>query len=62
MQHLVQRLDSLANTLNRQVQQTPNVENLQAAFAAALRAELNRAEGSTDDPQRTPGRWARSRS
>jgi hypothetical protein len=36
-QHLVQRLDGLANTLNRQIQQTPSVENLQAAFVAAIR-------------------------
>lgn len=63
-QHLVQRLDGLANTMNRLVQQTPNAENLQVAFAAALRAELSRGTSDTepDDPNRVPGRWARSRS
>lgn len=61
LQHLVQRLDSLANTMNRLVQQTPNTENLQTAFANALRAELAR-DSDPDDPTRAPGRWVRSRS
>jgi hypothetical protein len=61
-QHLVQRLDNLANTLNRQVQQMPSVENLQAAFTAALRAEMNRGDVEPDDPNRSPSRWVRSRS
>jgi hypothetical protein len=61
----VQRLDNLATTLNRQVQQMPSVENLQAAFAAALRAEANRgtaADAEPDDPSRASSRWIRSRS
>lgn len=62
-QHLVQRLDGLANTLNRLVQQTPSAENLQAAFTSALRVELARGtEPDPDDPNRAPGRWVRSRS
>lgn len=62
--HLVQRLDGLANTLNRLVQQTPSAENLQAAFTTALRAELSRSgsEPDADDPGRTSSRWVRSRS
>lgn len=47
--HLVQRLDGLANTLNRMVQQVPNVENLQTAFGAALRSELGRETGDGAD-------------
>ena len=39
------------------------VENLQAAFTSAMRAELARGgEPDPDDPNRTPGRWVRSRS
>ena len=47
LQHLVQRLDNLATTLNRMVQTLPTVENLQQAFTAALRAELNRQPGES---------------
>lgn len=42
LQHLIQRLDGLANTLNRLVQQSPNVETIQTAFSNALRGEVNR--------------------
>jgi chromosome segregation ATPase len=42
-QHLVQRLDGLATTLNRLSQQTPSVENLQHALSAAIRGEMTRA-------------------
>lgn len=42
LQHLIQRLDGLANTLNRLVQQSPNVESIQTAFTNALRDEVNR--------------------
>jgi chromosome segregation ATPase len=42
-QHLVQRLDGLANTLNRMSQQTPSVENLQHALTNAIRGELARS-------------------
>jgi hypothetical protein len=54
--HLVQRLDGLANTLNRMIQLAPNTENLEQAFAAALRSELGRIAGSgnSDRPERTP--------
>jgi hypothetical protein len=60
LQHLVQRLDSLANTLNRMIQNAPSTENLQQAFANAIRSELGR-DGSSDSsgvssPQ---GRWSR---
>ena len=55
-QHLVQRLDGLANTLNRLVQQTPSTENLQQAFTTALRAELAR----TPSEGETGSRWNRS--
>lgn len=66
-QHLVQRLDGLANTLNRLVQQTPNTENLQQAFTGALRAELARSpssptSSSESDPEpleRGSSRWTR---
>ncbi len=56
LQHLVQRLDGLANTLNRMIQLAPSTENLEQAFSAALRSELGRisGNGSTDRPERTP--------
>ena len=62
-QHLVQRLDGLANTLNRLVQQTPSTENLQQAFTGALRAELARSPSSPEpEPEpveRGASRWTR---
>jgi len=60
LQHLVQRLDNLATTLNRMVQVVPSTENLQQAFAAALRAELNRG-GAGDGAEGTAKRssWSR---
>jgi len=42
-QHLMQRLDSLATSMNRMSQQIPSVENLQHAFTNALRSELARS-------------------
>lgn len=63
LQHLVQRLDGLANTLNRIVQQAPNVENLQQAFTSALRAEMNRPQTEPSEPVTpAPARWSRQRS
>jgi methyl-accepting chemotaxis protein len=61
MQHLVQRLDGLANTLNRMIQNAPSTENLQQAFASALRAELARSE-SVDQPESpiARSRWSRT--
>lgn len=60
LQHLVQRLDSLANTLNRMVQTAPTTENLQQAFAAALRAELGRqSTGDATEPVGGRGPWSR---
>jgi methyl-accepting chemotaxis protein len=61
--HLVQRLDSLANTLNRLVQQAPSTENLQQAFTSALRAEIARPAPTEAEPNdRGVNRWSRSRS
>lgn len=60
LQHLVQRLDNLATTMNRVMQSTPTVENLQHAFTAALRAELSQHDGTT--PSSSPvrqGPWSR---
>jgi len=58
LQHLVQRLDSLATTLSRMVQTAPSTENLQQAFAAALRAENGRQSGDNEPALgRTP--WSR---
>ncbi len=66
LQHLVQRLDGLATTLNRLVQQAPNAENLQQAFTTALRSELGRtpstigaSSASGDDDVRTRDSWNR---
>ena len=67
LQHLVQRLDGLATTLNRLVQQAPNSENLQQAFTTALRSELGRtpsavgasAASGDDDDGRARGSWNR---
>lgn len=62
-QHLVQRLDSLATTLNRLVQQAPSTEGLQQAFASALRTELARPTPTdVDADDRVGNRWARNRS
>jgi hypothetical protein len=60
LQHLVQRLDNLATTMNRVMQQTPSTDNLQKAFAAALRAELGSADstGNSTSPVRQ-GPWTR---
>jgi len=60
LQHLVQRLDNLATTMNRVMQQTPSTENLQKAFAAALRAELGSGDGTASgtSPLRQ-GPWTR---
>jgi len=56
LQHLIQRLDNMTTTLNRLAQQTPSVDTLQQAFAAALRAELGR-----DATEQSTGRsgWLR---
>ncbi len=59
LQHLVQRLDSLANTLNRMVQTAPTTENLQQAFAAALRSEIGRQAGESAEPVSGRGPWSR---
>ena len=62
LQHLVQRLDGLANTLNRLVQQAPSTEALQQAFTTALRGELARTgatNSETDSGDRTASRWTR---
>ena len=62
LQHLIQRLDNVTTTLNRMVQQAPSTENMQQAFASALRSELGRgglAESSVETPtHRSP--WSRS--
>ncbi len=60
LQHLVQRLDGLANTLNHMIQTAPSTENLQRAFANAIRSEFGR-DGSTESPSvpSSPGRWSR---
>jgi chromosome segregation ATPase len=68
LQHLVQRLDGLANTLNRLVQHAPNSENLQQAFTTAIRSELGRQTGgidattepAADEDARSRGLWART--
>jgi len=59
LQHLVQRLDGLANTLNRLIQLSPNSENLEKAFTAALRSELGRTEPSSPDRPERPA-WSRT--
>lgn len=68
LQHLIQRLDGLANTLNRLVQQAPNSENLQQAFTTALRSELGnkprgigaRNEAVSEDDARSRDAWSRT--
>jgi len=63
LQHLVQRLDGLANTLNRLVQQAPNVENLQQAFTNALRTGTSQSPSDAAEPvSPAPARWSRQRS
>lgn len=58
LQHLVQRLDNLATTMNRVLQNAPTVENLQKAFSGALRAELGQRDGTSTPPVRQ-GPWSR---
>jgi hypothetical protein len=50
MQHLLQRLDGLANTLNRMVQSSPNNESLERTVTSAVRSELSRGSGSGWNP------------
>ena len=55
---LAQRLEQLTTSLNRAAQQVPTTENLQKAFAAALRTSID-AERPTLEEERTPRRWTR---
>ena len=50
MQHLLQRLDGLANTLNRMVQSSPNNESLERTVTSAVRSELSRGSGPGWNP------------
>ncbi|MGN6030626.1 MAG: hypothetical protein ACTHQE_03080, partial [Thermomicrobiales bacterium] len=50
MQHLLQRLDGLANTLNRMIQTSPNNESLERTVTSAVRSELSRGSGSGWNP------------
>ncbi len=61
LQHLIQRLDNVTNTLNRVAQQAPGVEALQQAFANAIRSEMGRSVGEGVDaaPASRPN-WTRS--
>lgn len=61
LQHLLERLDGVATSLNRMSQNAPTTENLKAAFTSALRAELG--NGSASDPGEPAGtrtRWSRT--
>lgn len=58
LSRLAQRLEQLTTSLNRAAQQMPTTENLQRAFAAALRASTD-ADRSTLDEDRAPRRWTR---
>jgi len=62
LQHLVQRLDGLANTLNRLIQLSPNSENLEKAFTSAIRSELGRPDGTNSERSERPERpvWSRT--
>lgn len=66
LQHLVQRLDGLATTLNRLIQQSPNTENLQQAMVSAIRAERDlpsddgaNSAAATGSGPATRGAWGR---
>lgn len=50
MQHLLQRLDGLATTLNRMIQASPNSESLERTVTSAVRSELTRGSGSGWNP------------
>ena len=50
MQHLLQRLDGLANTLNRMIQSSANSESLERTVTSAVRSELSRGSGSGWNP------------
>lgn len=56
---LAQRLDQLTTSLNRAAQQLPTTENLQRAFASALRTEVDRDRSSSLDEGAPTGRWSR---
>jgi methyl-accepting chemotaxis protein len=55
LQHLVQRLDGLATTLNRLIQQSPNAEHIQQAVISAIRSERDRDSGSSADDSASGG-------
>lgn len=50
MQHLLQRLDGLANTLNRMIQTAPTTENLERMVTSAVRSELGRGSSGGWNP------------
>lgn len=56
---LAQRLDQLTTSLNRAAQQLPTMENLQRAFAGALRAEVDRDRSTALDDSSRTSRWNR---
>lgn len=56
---LAQRLDNLTTSLNRAAQQLPSTENLQKAFASALRTEFDRERPTPIDEGARTGRWSR---
>lgn len=58
LSRVAQRLEQLTTSLNRAAQQLPTMENLQRAFAAALRSGID-AEHSALDEDRAPRRWTR---
>jgi len=56
---LAQRLDQLTTSLNRAAQQLPTTENLQKAFASALRTEASRDRSASLDEDAHTSRWHR---
>lgn len=56
---LAQRLDNLTTSLNRAAQQLPTTENLQKAFAGALRIEFDRERDAPIEEGARTGRWSR---
>ncbi len=59
LSRLAQRLDNLTTSLNRAAQQLPTTENLQKAFASALRTEVDRERPTPIDEGARTGRWSR---
>ena len=61
LSRLIQQIEDLTETMARAARQTPSIDNLQQAFAGALRSEMGRSPSveNGDDVERATGFWPR---